>query len=84
MYLCFLNCFLFIYGILVVYHAVLVTWKPAIKSIIIIIIIIINIIIIIIIIIVIILALFRVVDCHLPPLCRYIFGKFIQNKLISK
>ena len=31
---CFLNCFLFIYGILVVYHAVLVTWKPAIKSII--------------------------------------------------
>ena len=35
---CFLNCFLFIYGILVVYHAVLVTWEPAIKSIIIIII----------------------------------------------
>ena len=34
MYICFLNCFLFIYGILVVYHAVLVTWKPAIKSII--------------------------------------------------
>ena len=36
MYICFLNCFLFIYGILVVYHAVFVTWKPAIKSIIII------------------------------------------------
>ena len=34
MYICFLNCFLFIYGILVVYHAVLVTWKIAIKSII--------------------------------------------------
>ena len=33
--ICFLNCFLFIYGILVVYHAVLVTWKPAIKSVII-------------------------------------------------
>ena len=29
-------------------------------------------------------AVFKTVDCHLPPLLLYIFGKFILNKLVCK